>query len=231
LKAYVITLEGHPYSERKAARCIESGAAFGVTVERFPATGPEDAHRVMRELKLRWTWAGQNDRPSACPITGLQQRPYGSLAAKIGCSLSHYRLWQKCAADGPILILEHDAVFIRPLPDFDFAGICQINDPSGATPHGAWWSAQMAKRGPGVWPKTPIFPDNYPDGLAGNSAYVVKPHAAEGLIAAFHRLGIWPNDATTCRQLFELQELYPFVTRTEQEQSTTCPKPIPALAS
>jgi len=221
VKAYVITLAGHAYSERKAARCIESAAAFGFHVERFNAVGPDAAARVMKQHGLKWTWAHGNTAPDVCRVTGLKQKPYGSLAAKIGCSMSHYLLWQKCADHGPLLILEHDAVFLRELPDVAHRGICMVNDPNGATPKGAWWSEQMVRRGPGVWPKTAVFDDGRPDGLAGGSAYLMDPPAAEQAMAAFRDLGVWPNDATLCRQLFDLDELYPFVTRVEQEQSTT----------
>jgi GR25 family glycosyltransferase involved in LPS biosynthesis len=224
LKAFVITLEDHAYSEAKSRRCIESAWKFGQVVERFTAVPAIRSEAVMRGFGLRWTWANGNKSDAVCPTTKLKQHPYGNLAAKIGCSMSHYLLWRHCMdLDEQILILEHDAVFIAPLPEVAFSRICQINDPRGATPRGDWWSDHMAARGPGVWPVTHIFPDDKPDGLAGNSAYLVKPRAAEQLVTAFHQIGVWPNDATMCRQLFpDLQELYPFVTKVEQEQSTTC---------
>ena len=121
-----------------------------------------------------------------------------------------------------MLILEHDAVFQDWLPGWDYKGICQINDPNGATHRGQWWSEQMIKRGPGVFGKTLVMEGKRPDGLAGNSAYMIKPWAAADLIAAMRRYGVWPNDATMCIQLFpHLQEMYPFITRVEQTQSTT----------
>jgi GR25 family glycosyltransferase involved in LPS biosynthesis len=137
--------------------------------------------------------------------------------------MSHFRLWEECVRlDEPILILEHDAVFIRALPDFEFDGICQVNDPRGATPRGGWWSDRMAERGPGVFPKTRVLEHPRPDGLAGNSAYVIKPWAAQELIGACRKYGLWPNDAIMCVQLFPyLQEHYPFITRVEQIVSTT----------
>ena len=226
MKAYVITLRNHAYSERKAAVCIESAAEHGLTVERWDAIGPDTAEDEMQACGLRWTWAEGNTRTVRCPQTGLWQHPYGTLRQKIGCFLSHYTLWRWCSKVAePILILEHDARFLRPLPEIEFNGICQINCPEGATPHGAKWANMMCQRGPGVWPKTRILPDGWPDGLAGNSAYLIKPWAAQDLIAAAHRYGIWPNDALMCVQLFPyLQEVYPWVTLTEQEQSTTSVK-------
>ena len=69
-----------------------------------------------------------------------------------------------------------------------------------------------------------MFPDDpdRPDGLAGNSAYVIHPEAAYEMMSLFRVYGVWPNDATMCIQLYpELYELYPFVTRVESKQSTT----------
>jgi GR25 family glycosyltransferase involved in LPS biosynthesis len=221
--AYVITLEGHEYSEAKAARCIETAAEFGLEVKRFRAVDSKWGEVVMRYHGLRWTWAGNNTHITYCEQTGLRQHPYGKLAPKIGCSMSHYRLWMRCVSlDQTILILEHDAVFLRPLPEVEFNGICQINDPKGATPGGDRWSKIMQENGPGVHSKTLMMIDKQPDGLAGNSAYLIKPWAARELIKAFHTYGVWPNDATMCCQLFPwLQELYPFVTRVDQSVSTT----------
>lgn len=83
----------------------------------------------------------------------------------------------------------------------------------------------MQKRGAGVFEKTWITTPaerHIPDGLAGNSAYVVKPWAAQELINKFHELGVWPNDATMCKQLFPyLEEYYPFVVRVAQTKSTS----------
>lgn len=220
----MITLKGHAYSEGKARRCIATAEKVGgIHVERFDAVDRWHAQDTLRFYGLTWTWANGNTSPARCRHTGLQQRPYGNLESKIGCAMSHFTLWEKCAElDEPILILEHDAVFLRPLADVDFIGLCQVNDPDGATPRGAWWSAKMAARGPGVFEKTPVFPDDVPDGLAGNSAYLIKPFAARELMETVRDIGVWPNDATMCRQLFPyLQELYPFVTKVQQEVSTS----------
>ena len=215
MKAFVITLRGHEYSERVASRCIDSGASTGgIGIERFDAIPKADALSVMAKRGIRWTWGSNNV---------LRHHPYpGELASRVGCSMSHFLLWELCAATEPLLILEHDAVFVGAFEPFEFAGVCQVNDPDGATPRGKWWSEQMVKRGPGVFPKTRVLDDPRPDGLAGNSAYVLKPHAAAALIAKVHEVGMWPNDALMCRQFFPwLEERFPFVTRVEQSMSTT----------
>lgn len=227
MRAFVITLKNHDYSEQVANRCIASAETYGVSVEKFYGVNKQNAIKTMQEFGLKWTWADNNTRMTYCPITYLRQHPYGNVESKIGCSMSHFLLWRKCVElDEPILILEHDSIFIRKLPEFDFTGICQINDPNGATRKGKWWSDQMKQRGiKGVHEKTWVTTPQermIPDGLAGNSAYVIKPWAAQELISAYYRLGVWPNDATMCKQLFPyLQEYYPFITKVKQEFSTS----------
>jgi GR25 family glycosyltransferase involved in LPS biosynthesis len=169
----------------------------------------------LRGLGLRWSWGDGYGE--------MLHKPYGgNNDARVSCFLSHYMLWYNCTfIEKPILILEHDAVFVRPFEPFEFDSICMINDPKGATPKGDWWHDQMVKRGPGVWPKTKIFDNTRPDGLAGNSAYVIKPHAAQQLIDLVDSIGAWPNDAIMCRQLIDgLEEHYPFITEVQAEQST-----------
>ncbi len=230
MKAFVITIKGHEYSEGKADQCIETGARVGkIDVERFYGVNKDEAYSVMSRHGLDWSWANNNTQPSVCPITKLQHRPYyhanPDFSALIGCTMSHYSLYLRCVElNEPILILEHDSVFIREFPEFDFKGICQINDPNGGGKNGKYLSEMMIKNNRlGVSPKTPnTGAKEFPDGLAGNSAYVIKPFAAQELINKYHKLGVWPNDAIMCIQLFPyLEEYYPFITRTDQTISTT----------
>jgi len=218
MKAYVITLRGHEYSERVAARCIKTAKNIGgIEVKYFSAVAAGSAQRIIMQRGLEWTWG------DGCKKTGLAHHSYGgSRRARIGCAMSHYALWEKCAWSGErMMILEHDSVFLRPFVEFEFKSACMINDPAGATPRGDWWHEQMVKRGPGVWRKTRVFESNRPDGLAGNSAYVLQPLTALQLMQTVRFVGVWPNDATMCRQLIpNLQEHYPFITRVEPEQST-----------
>lgn len=225
LKAFCIILRGHEYSERVGCRCIATAARVGgLRVEIFPAVGELEAEALMKARGLRWTWTTGGVR--YCPKTQLRQHPYpGRLGPRLGCAMSHMLLWELCADRGePILVLEHDAVFVREWPELEWSGICMVNDPTGATPRGAWWASRMEKRGPGVWSKTRVRDplERIPDGLAGNSAYVLHPHSARELLALYRAVGVWPNDATMCEQLVPgLQELYPWVTRVEQSESTT----------
>lgn len=220
MKAYCITLRGHEYSERVGARCIQSATEVGkIRVEKFDAVNRHEARAVMESRGLIWTWG------KGCSVTRLKHHDYGGdLDARIGCAMSHYLLWERCVELWePILILEHDAVFLREMPQFDFTTVCQINDPNGATRRGKWWSDYMVRRATvGVHAKTLVASDpRVPDGLAGNSAYVIRPLAAYQMMGLCKNLGLWPNDAIMCQQLMHLEEYFPFITKVEQERSTS----------
>jgi len=60
-------------------------------------------------------------------------------------------------------------------------------------------------------------------GLAGNSAYAIRPSLAARLLKEIESTGMWPNDAIMCRQLFPntLKVVYPYYTNVEQGISTT----------
>ena len=226
MKAFCIAIEGNEYSQRVARRCVESAQAVGVEVQLWPATTVETVADEMRRHGLKWTWANGNTSPSVCPVTGLKQHPYRTRDNRMryACSMSHYLLWLHCCRlDEPILILEHDAVFLLSLPEIRYVGSAiMLNDPRGATPRGDAWAKRIEAKGPGIHAKSVVFEDAelVPDGLAGNSAYIIAPHAAAACVAAFDHLGVWPNDATLCRQIVGgLQECYPFVTKVHADKT------------
>ena len=228
MKARVITISGHGYSEVSSLECVQTGRDHGVEVAVFDAVTPDTVLAEMAAHRLQWSWANGNVSDSVCPHTGLQHFPYRTrdIRRKMACAMSHYLLWRECAAQDDIyLILEHDARFVRPMPDIDFYGACQINDPRRGGHRGAWHSDVMIQRGSqGVHPLTAKQPAHslIPDGFSGNSAYLVKPWAAQEFVNAYHRLGVWPNDAMVCLQLFPwLEEYFPFVTVIDQQESTT----------
>lgn len=210
IKGYVITINT-PYSKKSAKACIDSSQ--NVNIIHFRGVEPSSLPSVMLREGVMWTWKNDNQIHHN---TGLRMVKYATANMKnrVGCFFSHYFLWKKCMDEGkPILILEHDARFLRPLPDIDWEGACMINDPSLCTPRGEWWANKIKEKGEGVHNKTVVFDDSRPDGLAGNSAYLLKPKAAEELVQKVSEIGAWPNDALMCRQFFPwLQELYPFVT-------------------
>lgn len=101
---YVITIRNHELSERLARRCIQSCKDVGMPVkvwEAFDGTGTD--LKIPNTLKdkeyvywLKW-------------INNSMNLP------RIACVYSHFSLWCHCITiDKPIVILEHDAVMVKP---------------------------------------------------------------------------------------------------------------------
>ena len=120
--------------------------------------------------------------------------------------MSHYNCWEDCLAyEEPILVLEHDAFFTKKL-DYDYIleskyDIVGINDPRGCTRKSKIYYDIIRERKQDIQPVPRIDAWNIPQGLAGNSAYIIKPNGAQNMEYMAKAHGAWPNDALMCYQL------------------------------
>jgi hypothetical protein len=217
LPAFVIAIPDHQASQAAADICIESIHATGSVLApvKWPAVTPDTLEAC------EWRWPAK--KKITCAYTGLMLTAYKNrdVQARIACAQSHYQLWKKCVdMDEVICILEHDAVFTRRFDQADFeGGAMALNDPVGATFRAQEYDQSLI---PGVNAVPWITDRIIPQGLPGNSAYVIKPWAAQQLIAAQDSIGWWPNDAIMCRQLFDwLRVVKPYYTRVQGLASTT----------
>ena len=103
--------------------------------------------------------------------------------------------------------------------EFDIIG---INDPSMATRKSKLYHDMILERVDFFQPVPRIDEFNVPQGLAGNSAYVIKPAGAVKMLQLAQEHGMWPNDALMCYQLIEkLGVTRNFYTRVQGLRSTT----------
>lgn len=160
MKAFVITVKQLPQSVNVAKRCIESAAKFGIKVEHWKATTPEDKPiDIFRE-------------------EGLSPRNFSLKFSRkenvLSCFLSHYFLWNSCVkANEPYLILEHDAVFVKELPEIiNLSEYPIIN--FGKPSYGAF----NIRKGFG-----PLFSKRH---LPGAHGYTISPEGASLLIQKAH---------------------------------------------
>jgi hypothetical protein len=205
------------------------------------------AEGLYKDGKLRWNWPTSEAEDGIDFSTGLYKKYYGERdwKTKAACTISHMRLWQHCIdINEPILILEHDANFTRqfrykriamagtskePNAEGEWTGgICGINSPIGTTRKAKIFHLKVQneikeKQGLTIVPYVDDVGDlPLPSGLAGNSAYVIKPWAAKKLLEKVLEVGLWPNDALMCRQFFPwLQVYYPYFTNVQNIPSTT----------
>lgn len=224
LKSFIITIPDQ-HSVRAANRCISSA---NIAIDIFEATTPD----TLQNLPGKWTYPvnkNQERWESGMYLTAYQTRV---LDRRIACFMSHYRLWEKCVQlQQPIMILEHDAIFVRKFDykeiENKFTGdIIGLNDPTRATRKYKIFDNNIQKHynGKTIVVDTPwVDEKKVPQGLAGNSAYIIKPNGAYKLIELVKQYGMWPNDAIMCKQLMpdSLQCVYPYYTKVQGIQSTT----------
>ena len=195
-------------------------------IERFDATHSKNVIDQFKKLFVDWTWPWIGEQ--LCFKTGLTMSAYQTVDPnkRVACFMSHYRLWQKCVElNEQILVLEHDAQFIKKLPaDIDIGSfdIVGINDPRGATRRSREFYNNIVHRENDVQPVPQIDAWNVPQGLAGNSAYIIKPRGAKDLIAKVKEIGAWPNDALMCYQnIANMGVTKTFYTKVQGLPSTT----------
>lgn len=156
MKAFVITIFENPESVKSAERCIETGKKYGQLVEMWKANSPRtvDIHK----------WFEQRSIPDR-----YFHEEYSRLENCMAAFSSHYTLWQHCLKlQQPILVLEHDAVFVDKLPLVSQGHVVNFGKPS----YGDW---QI----PNFVGESKMFSKPY---LPGAHAYKITPTAAEQLI-------------------------------------------------
>ena len=221
MEAYIIYIQGHEDSEKFSDRCVQSiiDTKSDLTVEKFPAITPSNM------WKIKYTWPLR--KKLKCPKTGLILSAYKTYDnnKRIAAAQSHYMLWRKCVTlNRPIMILEHDAFFIK---KFDSAilewwpgeGAVSINNPIGATFSAKEYDAKLTN---GINEVPWLTGNDVPQGLPGHSAYVIYPEAAKQVMKLQDEIGWWPNDAIMCKQLCPWIKCYkPYLTECQGIKSTT----------
>lgn len=237
MRALVINLDGQSF--RKLRESVDEHESR-VYLERFRATTPETLDEDLKQFPwFRWTWPMQGQLEGICLKTGVYKFVYQAKdqQKKIACSVSHMRAWQEVVDYGrPTYIFESDAVLVRKLQPYmmhkmdgkPHADILGLNDPHGATRRADAFHQSVAQDSTSSTVSKPIptvnyaGERNYPQGLAGNSAYYITPKGAKALLEKAKELGMWPNDAFMCKEVFPwLRTAYPYFTKVSGERSTT----------
>lgn len=207
MKAIAIVVKGNETSELGYSRLIESSAKVGndFNIIRWNAITPDQVDWVMTNGGLRWNYPWEGEVIDFA--TGLKKSAYKTAnpKARMACACSHYMMWFECAnGNEPFLVLEHDAHFVNKV-DFDpsetQAQIIGINNPLGATRKAKLFYDKILESTKRFQLIPQIDDLTVPQGLAGNSAYIIKPAGAKKLLELVEQYGLWPNDAIMCRQL------------------------------
>ena len=104
MKSYIIHVPENETSVELATDCVNSLKSLNMKYELFHAVSRENIKHTFFEKKKLKLFPKQNDNKKRIGV--------------LGCFISHFSLWEKCIQlNEPIIILEHDALFLRPLPN------------------------------------------------------------------------------------------------------------------
>ena len=230
----VITMTDNEVSMKAFGKLQDSSYRVGndFRPEIFEATIAKNAEDHLSKLLLEWNYPWEGVVTDL--KTGLKKSAYPTQNRlnRIACAISHYRLWAVCVkTDKPMLIMEHDAIFIQRLRynnllEDKYYNIIGINNPIGNTRKSHEFhkilQQSVDRENTGIVPVPTIDNFDIPQGLAGNSAYIIKPKGARMCIKAASEHGLWPNDALMCKQLIpHMGVTKAYYTNTQRVVSTT----------
>ena len=226
MKAYAIVIKDMEISEFAFGKLKESSFKVknSFEIKRFDAVVPNDVDNLLKTYNIEWNYPWEGKVSDFA--TGLIKSAYVTAQpkARIAAALSHYTLWMKASMlDEPILILEHDAYFTTRYDLKETKGdIIGINNPLGCTRKSNVYYNTIIQ-GQEMFQRAPTIDDiTVPQGLAGNSAYIIKPQGAKHMLNLVKEYGLWPNDALMCKQLVpNLYVTRKFFTTVQHTRSTT----------
>jgi hypothetical protein len=194
MRHFVITIVDNPKSVEVANRCIRSGAKYGLTIEQYQATTPDDNPGLL----LAEDGIGLDNFAEV----------YSRFENCVAAFHSHYRLWKiAIALNTEVTIFEHDAVVTNFIPEqINYTHVINLGAPS--------YGRFLTPRYLGVNPLTSkrYFP--------GAHAYRVNPAGAEMLIAGA-KISARPTDVFMNVETFPtLQEYYPWVATADDTFTT-----------
>ena len=247
MDAYIISITNNHESTVATRRLLLSIKESKSDINAFiyDAVTPKNLGECMNKVfpkssilpPISYTYPTEGSRFDMKSGLQLSAYPTKDLRKRISCFMSHYNLWLKCITDDkPIMILEHDALFINKfeyskIEDRFNGDILALNSPIGATRRATLYDSKVKERHEKKANKkessvilVPWIDDKIvPQGLPGNSAYIIKPAGAKKLVELTAEHGIWPNDAIMCKQLMpgKLQQVYPWYTKVQKIDSHT----------
>lgn len=192
---YVVTLLNIPESVEVANRCIASGKQFNVDVQIAAGVYKDISMQELAEEGLK---------------VGEFNTQYSNINAVIGNFVSQYRVWKMIAHghEGAI-VLEHDAVFVAPVPPLTEGDIINLGKPS--------YGKFEKKDKPGIYPMFSKKGGYIP----GAHGYYVTPKGAHELIDLAKQIGAAPCDIYLCKQNFpDIKEIYPWCIEAHDNFST-----------
>jgi glycosyl transferase family 25 len=203
MKQYIIRLQGNAISEKYANECIEQAKKFNIEIEYFDAINGLEYQKHLEKLNIHPRYKFKKGR-----------------AGVFGCFLSHYYLWKQCIEDStPIVVLEHDGYYIRPLPDNVLNLFDDVLKLDEADPYSKAYNNVVNQDSEFIVKKynntQAKFLEKNQTGnyLRGAYGYIIKPHAAKKIVDWIQLNGFVPADQQIGDAIVKIQSVSPTIVR------------------
>lgn len=179
MKSFHIILKNHTLGQELGNKNIEVAKEFGLDANLFDAVPGNNCDHLFKQHKVRKL---RTDK------VGHQ-----------GCFMSHFLLWKHCLElNETIAILEHDGLFLRPLPsdiEDNFTDICRL-DPCIFWKDTYEEDLQKCIDKPITYIKPPtVYRERYFGNFyIGYYGYLVKPSGAAKLVTQAKKIGGYAVD-------------------------------------
>lgn len=192
VKGFIIILQESEYSYNIGQDSITSARKFGIDLEVHHGVNGFDSRKLFDRYGIK----------------RFLTRTIIDYPGHQGCFLSHFQLWKKCLdINEPILILEHDGVFIRELPGDVLNHFTDVLFLDSFSPYDSDYEVNVENSlcRPIKYhrPKGQIW-HAVGEHLSGAYGYIIKPQAADKLINFAIDVGAAPTDIHMGRNIVDL---------------------------
>ena len=177
MKSFHIVLPGHYLGEKLGDKNIKIAQKFGLDARLHAGVDGKNTKDLFKKYN----------------ITKFAHKGMKSFGQR-GCFLAHYQLWTECVKlNEPILICEHDGVFIRKLPENvlnNFSDILRLD----AYCHWKEYYIQDVEKSKLSKITYATLPTDFKTYYVGYYGYIIKPCGAKKLIEKSNTTGAMPVD-------------------------------------
>lgn len=167
IDAYVITLENNQVSKDLTKRCVESLENINMPYFLWPAVDGTDGQNLIVSKHLK----------DEKHLSWIKQSNNKMTTSEVALFLTHFSLWAHCCTiNKPIVILEHDAIMVKPYLHHKY-------------PNSIYYLGHSVQKDSEVhlgW----NFDSNSYFYIAFTHAYAIDPAAARNLLSHALRLGV-----------------------------------------
>jgi glycosyl transferase family 25 len=205
MKAFIIRLEENEHSCTMAQECYDQAAKFNLQPEFFKAINGHNASYHYERTGIVKGGKFKKNRPGVS-----------------GCFFSHFYLWEKCIKlNEPIIILEHDGYFIRPLPKDILTQFTDVLKLDRIDPYSSKYELMLENEKHNKVAvddyKNPNPKDLSKKGISnyfkGAYSYILKPAGARKLVYSARTYGHRPADQQINNTVLNLKTTIPTVAR------------------